>query len=113
MLKTFYAGFGWTEQQFPDGTIAWTAPTGHTYQTEPHGGTLFPALAQPTGDLGDIAVPDESPHRGVMMPTRRQTREPGRKDRITKERRQREELNAEVERKQWAWLAANEEPPPF
>ena len=94
LLKTFYAGFGWKEQQFPDGTITWTAPTGHTYSTQSHGGTLFPALAQPTGDLGDITVPDESPHRDVMMPTRRQTREQDRHDRITKERRQRKELDA-------------------
>jgi hypothetical protein len=71
LLKTFYAGFGWTEQQFPDGTV------------------------------------------GVMMPTRRQTREQDRRDRITKERHQRKELNAEEEQKQWAWRAANEKPPPF
>ncbi len=113
LLKTFYAGFGWTEQQFPDGTITWTAPTGHTYTTPSHGGTLFPALAHPTGDLVDIAVPDESPHRGAMMPTRRQTRDQDRRDRITKERRQRKELNNQQERKQWAWRATNYEPPPF
>ena len=64
-------------------------PTGHTHTTEPHGGTLFPALAQPTGDLGDITVPEESPNRGVMMPTRKQTREHDRRDRIANERRQR------------------------
>ncbi len=113
LMKTFYAGFGWTERQFPDGTVTWTAPTGHTYSTQSHGGTLFPALAQPTGDLGDITVPDESPHRGLMMPTRKQTREQDRRDRITKERRERQELIAEEERQRQAWLAANYEPPPF
>ncbi len=75
LLKTFYAGFGWTEHQFPDGVVAWTAPTGHTYTTAPHGGALFPALAQPTGELGHLTVPDQSPHRDLMMPTRRQTRD--------------------------------------
>ena len=51
LCKKFYAAFGWSERQLPDGTITWTAPTGHTYRTEPHGGTLFSALAQPTGDV--------------------------------------------------------------
>jgi hypothetical protein len=63
--------------------------------------------------LGDVTVPDESPNRGVMMPTRRQTREQDRRDRIAKERREREELIAEEERQRQAWLAANYEPPPF
>ncbi|MFY9922747.1 MAG: HNH endonuclease, partial [Mycobacterium sp.] len=69
--------------------------------------------AQPTGDLGEITVPEQSPHRDVMMPTRRQTREQDRQDRITKERQQRQEINAEERRKHAAWLAANYEPPPF
>jgi len=66
---------------------------------------MFPALAQPSGDLGDIEVPDESPHPGVMMPTRRQTRDQDRRDRITKERREREQLNA-VERRENASTSA-------
>ncbi len=113
LLKTFYAGFGWTDQQFPDGTVVWTAPTGHTYRTEAHGAALFPALAQPTAELGDITVPDESPGRALMMPTRKQTREQDRRDRIVRERREREEINAQEERERQAWLAANYEPPPF
>jgi hypothetical protein len=116
LVKTFYAGFGWQERQFPNGVVVWTAPTRHTYSTESHGGTLFPALATPTGDLGDIAVPDQSPHRAVMMPTRRQTREHDRQDRIDKERRQRRELNKQAEREESerrGWLAANCQPPPF
>jgi hypothetical protein len=113
LLKTFYAGFGWTDRQLPDGAVTFTTPTGHTYSTQPHGGALFPVLGQPTGDLGDIMVPDESPHRGVMMPTRRQTREQDRRDRIDKERRQRKELIAEEQEKRRVWLASNYEPPPF
>ena len=43
LIKTFYAGpGGWTDQQMPDGTIVLTAPTGHTYTTEPHGASMFP-----------------------------------------------------------------------
>jgi hypothetical protein len=93
--------------------VVFTAPTGHTYSTQPHGGTLFPALAQPSGDLGDLTIPEESPHRGVMMPTRRQTREQDRQDRTTKERRERTELNKQEQRERQAWLAATYEPPTF
>ena len=71
LLKTFYTGLGgWTDRQLPDGTVTWTSPTGHTYSTEAHGGTLFSALAQPTGDLGEVIVPEASADRGIMMPTR-------------------------------------------
>lgn len=59
LLKTFYAAMGRRDQQLADGTAIITAPTGHTYRNEPHGGQLFPALARPTGELGDIRVPDE------------------------------------------------------
>jgi len=115
LLKTFYTALGgWTDQQLPDGTIVFTAPTGHTYTTEPHGGTMFPALAQSTGELtGLMAVGEESPHRDVMMPRRKQTREQDRRDRINQERHERTELIAEEERQRQAWLAANYEPPPF
>jgi len=115
LIKTFYSGQGgWTDQQLPDGTIILTAPTGHTYSTQPHGGTLFPALAQSTGELAippALDVPDTD--RSAMMPRRRQTREQDRRDRINQERRQRTELIAEEERQRQAWLAANYEPPPF
>jgi len=115
LLKTFYTGVGgWTDRQPPDGTIVFTAPTGHTYNTEPHGGAMFSALAQPTGELtGLMAVGEESPHRDVMMPKRKQTREQDRRDRINQERRERTELIAEEERQRQAWLAANYQPPPF
>ena len=95
--------------------MVFTAPTGHTYTTEPHGGALFPALAHPTGELPDVPLPAEAVHRDAMMPTRRQTREQDRQDRITKERRERQELNRQThqeESKSRAWLAANEKPPP-
>jgi Domain of unknown function (DUF222) len=115
LMKTFYTGpGGWTDRQLPDGTIVLTAPTGHTYSTEPHGGMLFPTLAQPTGELaGLMAVDEPTANRGVMMPKRKQTREQDRRDRINQERRERTELIAEEERQRQAWLAANYEPPPF
>jgi hypothetical protein len=49
----------------------------------------------------------------MMMPTRRQTREQDRRDRITNECRERTELNAQEQRERQAWLAANYQPPPF
>jgi hypothetical protein len=48
-----------------------------------------------------------------MMPTRKQTREQDRRNRIAAERRTRTEMIAEEERQRQAWLAANYEPPPF
>jgi hypothetical protein len=115
LIKTFYGGpGGWTDRQLPDGTIILTAPTGHTYVSEPHGAVMFPALREPTGelDLGAAAgIPDTN--RAVMMPKRKQTREQDRRDRIEAERRDRTELIAEEERQRQAWLAATYEPPPF
>jgi hypothetical protein len=114
LIKTFYGGpGGWTEQQMPDGTVILTAPTKHTYTTEAHGASMFPALAQSTGELQLSTVEEPSPYRGVVMPRRKQTREQNRRDRINAERRERTELIAEEERQRQAWLAANYEPPPF
>ena len=111
LIKTFCPG--WSDRQYPDGTIVFTAPTGHTYTTEPHGAALFPILGQPTGDL---TIPE--PHqpggdRSVMMPKRRHTREQDQQHRINAERRERAELNAEQQRQHQQWLDTNAEPPPF
>jgi hypothetical protein len=115
LIKTFCTGpKGWTDHQLPDGTIVLHAPTGHVYTTEPHGGAMFPALAQPTGelDVGPHVVPSDT-DGSAMMPRRKQSREQDRRDRINAERHQRSELIAEEERQRRAWLAANKEPPPF
>ena len=43
LLKTFWNGAdGWRDRQLPDGTVVWTAPTGHTYTTYPGSKHLFP-----------------------------------------------------------------------
>ena len=114
LLKTFYTGAeGSQDRQLPDGTIIWTAPTGHTYISEAHGAAMFPTLAQPTGELPEPTLPEEpNPYRTVMMPRRKQTRAQDRHDRITAERRQRTELITQ-QRQHQAWLAQNYEPPPF
>ena len=111
LIKTFGR---WLTVKCPDGTIVLTAPTGHTYTTEPHGAAMFPALAQPTGELdfpANLDVGDTD--RSAMMPRRKQTREQDRRDRINAERRERTDLIAEEHRQRRAWLAATYEPPPF
>ncbi|MGD1681253.1 HNH endonuclease signature motif containing protein [Mycolicibacterium septicum] len=112
LVKTFCPG--WSDRQLPDGTVEITAPTGHTYVTEPHGAALFPTLGQPTGELNLPEPPAASPNRGAMMPRRKRTREQDRQNRIAEERRLRAELNndLEVERQYQAWLAEEYGPPP-
>jgi hypothetical protein len=41
LIKTFCTGpVRWSDRQLPDGTVVLTAPTGHLYATEPHGGSF-------------------------------------------------------------------------
>ncbi|MEB3030668.1 hypothetical protein [[Mycobacterium] nativiensis] len=90
--------------------MIWTAPTGHTYVTEPGGALYFPQLAVPTGELD---LPEWSPtgNRGVMMPTRRRTRDQDRAYRIWLERNHNQERIAAAE--QARRIAAANDPPPF
>ena len=44
-LKTFHDR--WHDQQLPDGTILWTAPSGHTYRTSPGAAELFAHEGRP------------------------------------------------------------------
>jgi hypothetical protein len=101
LLKTFWAG--WRDQQWPDGTIMWTSPTGHTYTTRPGSRLLFPALCLPTGELPTPVKQFANPgNRGAMMPTRSRTRQQDRARRIAAERA----LNA-------ARVAERNQSPPF
>ena len=104
LLKTFWGGpTGWRDRQHPDGTITWTAPTGHTYTTRPGSRLLFPTLCLPTGELPTAATAERpTVLRGLMMPTRRRTRHQDRDYRINAERA----LNA-------AHVAERNQPPPF
>ena len=77
-----------------DECITKTTPTGHIYTTEPHGGVLFSALKQSTGEVAATpAIDMPETDRPVMMPTRKQTRERDRRDRIAQERRERTEAH--------------------
>jgi hypothetical protein len=104
LVKTFWAGVnGWRDEQLPDGTVIWTAPTGQQYTTRPGSRLLFPSLCLPTGELPSVPRVDRLPGgRGVMMPVRRRTREQVRAGRIDAERA----LNS-------AHIAERNQPPPF
>ncbi|MDR3665093.1 MAG: DUF222 domain-containing protein [Mycobacterium sp.] len=93
LLKTFYGGpTGWQDRQLPDGSIAWAAPTGHTYTSVPGSRILFPdkIIDTPLPPTPRSTVPDldapQTPSRGVMMPIRRRTRNQDRAARIAHER---------------------------
>ncbi|MCG7595895.1 HNH endonuclease signature motif containing protein [Mycobacterium sp. PSTR-4-N] len=114
LIKTFYTGAnGWRDEQRPDGTVVLIAPTGLVYVTDPHGGQLFPSLLLSTGSLRDSESVPGTSNKIAMMPRRRATREQDRRDRVARERRQRLELDAELERQHQARLAETYEPPPF
>ncbi|WP_250150433.1 HNH endonuclease signature motif containing protein [Mycolicibacter acidiphilus] len=86
LLKTFW---GWQDKQLPDGTLIWTAPTGHTYITTPGSALLFPHLCAPTGDLAPPPprAADPCTDRTAMMPRHRHTRARNRADYVAAERR--------------------------
>ncbi|MFL0238374.1 DUF222 domain-containing protein [Mycobacterium sp. SMC-17] len=92
LLKTFYGGpDGWSDRQQPDGTIVWTAPTGHTYISVPESRILFPRtvtdtpLPNPPPEDTDLDAPP-APGRDVMMPIRRRTRAQNQAQQIAYER---------------------------
>lgn len=104
LLKTFWVGEpGWLDEQFPDGTVRWTSPTGRVYTTLPGSRLFFPAWDSATGDLGQLPRPAPlSGAKDLRMPLRSRTRTAERARRIRRERA----LNA-------AHLAERAQPPPF
>ena len=99
LLKTFWPGF--SDQQFADGTVVVTTPTGHTYTTKPGSSLFFPHWNITTpAPPATPATPGE--HRTLMMPTRKRSRTKTRADRIKAGRT----LND-------AYLAERNRPPPF
>ncbi|MFW0151652.1 DUF222 domain-containing protein [Mycobacterium sp. smrl_JER01] len=85
LLKTFWPG--WSNEQFPDGTIIWTDPEGSTSTTYPGSRLLFPELCVPTAEF---VLPRGLPPKhtaGLTMPKRTTTRAQARRQRIDEERR--------------------------
>jgi hypothetical protein len=76
LLKTFWSNEdGWSDKQFPDGTIVWTAPTGHTYVTHPGSRMFFPGWDVTTAPLPAVPAGAVVPvNRSLLMPRRRRTR---------------------------------------
>lgn len=90
LLRTFWIGDGgWSDQQLPDGTIVWTAPTGHTYTTYPGARLYFPDWDVSTAPLAPANPGAPMPaDRSLKMPRRRRTREGDRAARIKNRRAQ-------------------------
>jgi hypothetical protein len=101
LLKTFWAGaHGWRDEQLPDGTVIWTAPSGQTHVTRPGSYGLFPKLCEPTAPVvpasaRPTAVADGSLGHELAMPRRQRTRAEVRAARVEAERRLNDALVAE------------------
>ncbi len=107
LLKTFC---GWLDRQSPDGTVLWTAPGGQTYTTYPGSRLLFPSLCRPTAHVSaPAAVATIQPHRGLMMPRRKTTREQDRANRIDAKRAHNQESAGIPEN---TWVMDFPRPPP-
>jgi hypothetical protein len=88
LLKTFWTGAtGWHDQQLPDGTIIWTAPTGHHYRSPPGSRLLFPHwdTTTPTPPISPATGPPPT-DRSLKMPLRKRTRTAEQTARIQRER---------------------------
>jgi hypothetical protein len=115
LLKTFYGGpNGWNDRQLADGTVIFTAPTGHTYITKPGGSLFFPALAVPTGEPPPPPpVRETHPNRCAMMPKRKRTRAEERAYRLALERRHNTERIGHTEFLPAQRVPRRDDPPPF
>ena len=90
LLRTFWTDEdGWHDEQLPDGTIIWTAPTGHTYTTHPGARMYFPEWDTTTAALPPVDCRACAPARRLrQMPRRRRTRAADRAQRIKNRRAQ-------------------------
>ncbi|WP_082902397.1 HNH endonuclease signature motif containing protein [Mycobacterium adipatum] len=105
LLKTFG---GWTPTVQPDGTIHWTAPTGHTYSKAPGAAILFPHwnIHTPVPRRRAISLLDDT-DRHTRMPVRPRTRAQDRAQR-TKAERARNATARALE-----YTHSDSDPPPF
>jgi hypothetical protein len=74
LAKTFRGGLdGWRDEQSPEGEVIWTAPTGHSYLTEPSTRLVFPDWNPETAKL---PPPKQQTRRstdpGMTMPRRKE-----------------------------------------
>ncbi len=102
LLKTFWPG--WSNVQYPDGTIVFTDPDGQTSTSYPGSRLLFPELCEPTAPVRECSTPPPEQSAGLTMPKRRITRMQARRQRVEAERQR----NAP-----WAERYLRESIPPF
>ena len=105
LVKTHH---GWTPVMSADGTIAWTAPTGHTYRKAPGIAVLYPDhTVQVPVPRHRAVTPIAGHHPTAVLPTRRRTRAQDQAQRISAERTHNCEQRAREE------AHNNSDPPPF
>lgn len=85
LLKTFWPG--WSNVQYPDGTIVFTDPGGQTSTSYPGSRMLFPELSEPTAPVPVSGTPPPRHTAGLTMPKRRISRKEARRQRIDAERK--------------------------
>ena len=84
LAKTFWEG--WHDQQLPDGTVIWTAPSGQCFTTMPGSRLYFPSWNITTAELPPVDRPPPDPGRTAKMPRRRRSRAAENAARIKAER---------------------------
>ena len=84
LMKTFRTG--WSDMQYPDGTVVWTTPSGRTYQTKPGSSLFFPTANTTTALIVTGTAKPNSPDKLQMMPKRKRSRAKERAYRINAER---------------------------
>lgn len=94
LLKTFWTGpDGWTDHQLDDGTIVWTAPTGHHYRSPPPAALFFPHWTTTTPPTPATHAPtSNTTRRALAMPQRKQPRRTTHTNRIHTERQHNQHL---------------------
>ena len=77
LLKTFWEG--WSDRQFPDGTVEWTSPTGKTYLTHPGSRISVPDMEHHHRPAATTTAsrPIARPHTDDAHPTTNTSRQSG------------------------------------
>lgn len=84
LLKTFWSG--WSDVQHPDGSIVWTAPSGHTYTTKPGSQLFFPTVNTTSAPVTPGAPDPGGGDKIQKMPKRKRSRAKERAYRLKAER---------------------------
>jgi hypothetical protein len=125
LLKTHWSGDGgWTDRQYPDGTVEVTTPASKTYTTKPGATLLFPGWNITTTDAPPTGSPTPpADHSGLAMPKRKRTRAQQHASRIKAEREHNAVLTAlaqaakslarQPNQRETTHPTGDDDPPPF